>query len=414
MSLLTSIFNVLALLYVLRAVQLAISVARDWDGLRREPLTTGKQRLAEQAAFFLGVPPAVFVHEFAHALAVWAFGGQVLEFGYRVFWGYVVPQGTFTPTQNWIIAVAGTLGSLAFGAAIWQLLRRNSSRTLQYFGLRTFRFQIYFSLLYYPIFTLFLPVGDWRTIYNFDATPVLSGLTAATHALLLLLFWMADRRGSFEMVAFESAAQQSAFELKQAAAEAGNPEARLAVIAVLWGGGAGKKAQRTLDSFLADYPQAGEGYLLRAILPRGGVGSVGREAFDAAGKALEVGLSSFDHQALAHQVRATFHLERGDGAAAGAELEPLLNPPTDYDSDEINPHLRAELHKLRSQAYRRQKQYDAAFAEIETALQLAREMSSERMIQEFAAEKALIEKHAGRPLSTENKENRDRVKLAGL
>lgn len=111
--------------------------------MRQEPLTGEKQRLAEQAAFFLGVPPAVFVHELAHAVAVLAFGGQVAEFGYRVFWGYVVPQG-FTALENWIIALVGTLGSLGFGALLWLVLRRHESRTLQYFGLRAFRFQIYF------------------------------------------------------------------------------------------------------------------------------------------------------------------------------------------------------------------------------------------------------------------------------
>src|SRR5690606_35106961 len=98
------------------------------------------------------------------------------------------------------------------------LLRRNSSRTVQFFGLRAFRFQIYFSLIYYPIFTLFLPIGDWRTIYNFSATPVLSGITAAIHALLLFLFWRADRAGAFEMIAFDSMAEQARYETATAAA----------------------------------------------------------------------------------------------------------------------------------------------------------------------------------------------------
>ncbi len=403
----TSLFNVLALLYVGRAVLLAIRVVREWNALRREPLTGGKQRLAEQAAFFLGVPPAVFVHELAHALAIWAFGGRVVEFGYRVFWGYVVPQGTFTPVQHWIIAVAGTLGSLGFGLAVWLLLRRNASRTLQYFGLRAFRFQIYFSLLYYPIFTLFLPIGDWRTIYNFGATPILSGITAALHALLLLLFWRADRRGAFELVAFETTAAQSAYEANRVAAGMGNPDARLGVISALWAGGARREARRELEAFLVDYPQAAEGHLMRAIQAGDGSGHVGKEAFDAAGRALEAGLRVADQRALAHQLRAYHHLERGDGAAAGAELDAALTPTAGHDPDDIIPIRRAELHKLRSQAHRRQRQYDAAGAEIDAALQWAREMSAEQLIQEYAAEKALIEKHAGRVLSPGDQEDKE-------
>ncbi len=121
----TGLFNVLALLYIGRAVQLAIRIGREWSSLRREPLTRAKQRLAEQAAFFLGVPPAVFIHELAHALAVLAFGGRVIEFGYRVFWGYVVPQGVFTATQNWIVAIAGTVGSLGFENKILMLVYKN-------------------------------------------------------------------------------------------------------------------------------------------------------------------------------------------------------------------------------------------------------------------------------------------------
>ena len=101
-------------------------------------------------------------------------GGQVAEFHYRAFWGYVVPIGSFTAAQSWFIAIAGTLASLAFGLFVWWVFRRASSSTLRYFGLRAFRFQVYFSLIYYPLFTLLGFDGDWRTIYDFSATPLLS------------------------------------------------------------------------------------------------------------------------------------------------------------------------------------------------------------------------------------------------
>lgn len=406
MSVMTGLFNILALLYIGRAVQLAVQVTRNWSVLRQEPLTRAKQRLAEQAAFFLGVPPAVFVHELCHALAIVIFGGQVVEFGYRVFWGYVVPQGVFTPVQNWIIAVAGTLGSLGFGAAIWLVLRRNPSRTLQYFGLRAFRFQIYFSLLYYPIFSFFLPIGDWRTIYDFAATPILSGATAVVHALLLLLFWRADRAGAFEMVAFDSTAGEGRYEVMRAAADRGDPAAKLQVITALLNGGARHEARRSLAAFLAAYPNSAEGHLQLALQAGSGSQHVGKEAFEAAGKALTLGLREPDHVALAHQIRGLYHLERGDGQAAEIEMNAVLDGTTAYDSDAISPLRRADLHSLRSQAYRRQGRYEAAYAEIERALQLAREMAIEPLIQKFADEKLLIEKHAGRSLSEPTQENK--------
>lgn len=399
MSVMTGLFNVLALLYIGRAVQLAVQIARNWNALRQEPLTRAKQRLAEQAAFFLGVPPAVLIHELSHALAIVIFGGQVVEFGYRVFWGYVVPQGSFTPVQNWIIAIAGTLGSLAFGAVLWLILRRNPSRTLQYFGLRAFRFQIYFSLLYYPIFSLFLPIGDWRTIYDFSATPILCAATAVVHALLLLLFWRADRAGAFEMIAFDSIATQTRYESVLATANAGDPVAKLQVISSLWNGGAKHEAHRSLTGFLAAYPNSAEGHLQQALQAGDGRQHVGKEAFEAAGKALALGLREVDHAALAYQIRGFYYLERGDGQAAEMEMDTALAGTATYDSDQISPLRRAELHNLRSQAYRRQGRYEAAYAEMETALQLARQLAIEPLVQKYADEKLLIEKHAGRSLS---------------
>ena len=398
MSFITGLFNLLALLYICRAVQLAIQVFRNWNAVRQEPLTREKQRLAEQAAFFLGVPPAVFVHELAHAGAVLLFGGRVAEFGYRVFWGYVVPDGSFTAIENWIIAVAGTLGSLAFGALLWLGLRRNESRTLQYFGLRAFRFQIYFSLLYYPVFSLFLPIGDWRMIYDFAATPVLSGVTLAIHAVLLLLFWRADRAGAFEMTAFESAADQARFEASRAAAAA-DPAARLQLIASLWKGGARHEARRELDAFLVAFPQSPEGHLQKALLTSEGAQRMNKDAFESAGQALELGLGAADQRAMAHQLRAMYQLERGDGPAAQTELDAALTPTAFHDPDEIIPLRQAELHHLRSQAYRRQGQYEAAYAEMERGLQLAREMSLEPVIRQYVEEKEIIEKHAGRSLA---------------
>jgi tetratricopeptide (TPR) repeat protein len=397
--LITGLFNVLALLYIGRAVLLAIQIVRDWTVIRQEPLTREKQRLSEQAAFFLGVPPAVLVHEAAHALAVVLFGGRVAEFGYRVFWGYVVPVGSFTAIENWIIAIAGTLGSLAFGGLLWLVLRRNESRTVQYFGLRAFRFQIYFSLLYYPIFTLFLPIGDWRTIYDFAATPVLSGATLIVHAALLLLFWRADRAGAFEMVAFDSAAAQKQHQMIQTAAAGGDPTARLRKITELWGGGAQKEARRELDALLTQHPTFAQGYLQRAIIVGGGAHQLNKDAFEAAGKALELGLDGADQRALAHQLRSLYHLERGDGAAARKELDAALTPTAMNDPDEILPIRRAELYQLRAQAYRRQGQYEAAYAEIEQALKLAREMGLESAIHRYAEEKEIIEKHARRTLA---------------
>lgn len=397
MSLLTGLFNVLALLYIGRAVLLVVEIVRNRDEWRQEPLTRAKQQQAEQAAFFVGVPPAVLVHELAHAAAIWLFGGQVVEFGYRVFWGYVVPQGSFTAAQNWLIAVAGTLGSLAFGAGLWLLLRRNRSRTVQYFGLRAFRFQIYFSLLYYPLFSLFLPIGDWRTIYNFAATPLVSGATAVVHAALLLWFWRADRAGTFERPAFDTAAEQARFE---AATAAGDPMAQLRAVQTLRQGGAPHRANRALDAFLVAYPNSAEGHLQRALLGTQGRGGVGRPSVEAARRALALGLREVNDAALAHQLIALHELERGDGRAAQIELDAALTPTSGHDPDWLPDLRRAELHALRGQAYRRQARYEDAYREVGVGVALAAAAGREDVARRLRDEQLLIEKHAGRALSS--------------
>lgn len=411
MSVLTGLFNLLALLYIGRAIQLVIQIARGWTELRQEPLTRAKQHLAEQAAFFVAVPPSVLVHELAHAVAVWLFGGQVVEFGYRVFWGYVVPAGSFSPLQEWVIAIAGTLGSLAFGAVVWMLLRRSSSRTWRFFGLRAFRFQLYFSLLYYPIFSLFLPIGDWRTIYSFGVTPLLSGLTAAVHAALLLWFYRADRAGAFEMPAFDSLVAQERYTALAAAIE---PEARLAAIHALRQGGAGHQANRELDRFLSQYPRSAEGHLQRAILLAQGQGAVTPRAAEAARQALALGLRAADDVALARRIAALAALERGDGPAAAAELDAALTSTPGYDPAQLSVAARAELHYLRSQAYRRQGRFEDAYRESGTAWRLAQGMGLTDLAERSRAEQELVEKHAGRDLSALNEDSEPYVTPTGV
>lgn len=389
MSIMTSLFNVLALLYIGRAVQLSAQIIRDWAEVRQEPLTRGKQRLAEQAAFFIGVPPSVLIHELAHAVAIWLFGGQVVEFGYRVFWGYVVPAGTFTAIQDWIIALAGTLGSLGFGAAIWLSLRHNPSRTLQYFGKRAFRFQIYFSLLYYPIFSLFLPIGDWRVIYDFRATPLLSGVFLVVHLSALLWFWRADRRGWFEMPAFETLADQRAYEATRRASALGDEPAQLRLIDDLRRGGAPHQARAALGDFLQAHPESAAARLQLAALLADGRGSIGKDSFEAARQALRLGLDNPNQAGYAHQLTASYFLERGDGPAAEAELDQAL-----AHADMLHPSLRADCHAQRSQAYRRQERYAEAYGELQTALELARSAGNTAAVARYTADLQVIAQNA--------------------
>ncbi|MCP5100224.1 MAG: hypothetical protein GY943_32125 [Chloroflexi bacterium] len=391
-------FNIFSLLYLFRGFQLLNRIRQQWASLKMEPLTAVKKQIAEQASFFISVPPGVLIHEFGHVLAVWLFGGQVVEFGYRVFWGYVLPAGNFTISEDWFISLAGTLGSLIFGISIWIGLRNHKSSAFRFFGLRSFRFQIYFALLYYPIFTIILPVGDWRTIYNFSATPVLSGITAVSHAALLLLFYLADRSGWFEMPAFES--METAVLFQDLAHHITNSPTdinhQLQYIDSLRQGGASHKAGTALNTFIRQNPNVPAGYLQRAALNRGR--NISKNVANDIEKALQLGLSEPSQVAYAHQTLGQSYLERGDAQTAVNHFSQALATAVaqSKNGDQIPT---AWQYHWRSQAYRRLKQYDAAFKDIQQAIKIAESVRNENLLSHFRQELSIIENHAGRSFS---------------
>lgn len=344
------------------------------------------------------MPPAVFIHELFHALAVWYFGGRVIEFGYRAFWGYVVPAGNFTPEQEWVIAVAGTIGSLLTGLLIWLALHRHRS-TLRYFALRAFRFQMYFSLIYYPVFTLFLPIGDWRTIYDFATTPVLSGITAVLHATALLTFWLLDRRGWFELPAAVSATAADQFEALWAAARQNPQDLKLQLQAIdaLRRGGATQQAHDQLRSLLKQHPHFAAAHLLLAAVESDGRGQVSSSAAKRAQQALQLGLDDSSQIALAHQLIGRFQLERGKGQEAAEQFSQALeHSNSTTQTSQLNL---AQLHHQRSLAYRRLGQYDQAYQDIQQAIHYAQKVGNATAEKRYLDELEVLEMHAGRRLS---------------
>ncbi|KAA3665162.1 MAG: hypothetical protein DWQ04_02020 [Chloroflexi bacterium] len=390
-----SLFNIFSFIYLFRGLQLLNQLRREWASLKVEPLTSHKKHLGDQASFFVAVPIGVFLHEGGHALAVWLFGGQVIEFGYRVFWGYVLPQGVFTASQDWFISLAGTLGNLMFGLVLWFLLRNHISSSYRYFALRAFRFQLHFALIYYPIFTLFLPVGDWTTIYDFGATPIASGVTAVFHAISLILFWQADRTGWFERPAFETTQTQTQLATLQQHITL-NPQdaqAQLQTIDILRRGGAINKAKHLLNQYLKQEPNSPRAYLQRAALSSGR--NVSRNAADDAKKALQLGLSDPMSLIFAHQLLGRYHLEHNDARTAVTHYTQAISAKVDQPPQQL-----AQLYHQRSRAYRRSKQYDLAFQDIQQAIKLVEKINDQSAIAYYRDEIKIIEDHAGRTFTT--------------
>jgi tetratricopeptide (TPR) repeat protein len=391
MSSIFSLFDILAVIYIFRSIQLGLKIWREWAQIRAEPFTRAKKQLADQASYFIAVPIGVLAHEIGHVLAVWAVGGQVAEFHYRAFWGYVVPVGSFTGAQNWFIAIAGTLASLIFGLSVWLFLRRAPSTTLCYFGLRAFRFQVYFSLIYYPLFTLLGFDGDWRTIYGFSTTPILSSATAVIHAGFLFLFWRGDKSGWFEEPSHESIAEQERFEQLALVAAASPHDTQLQIqyIDGLRRGGAEHKAQRQLEKFLAQNGDSATGYLELAALASAGKRQVPKKASEAAEKGLSLGLSDARQAAYAHELIGRYQLESGQVDAAINHFSEALSNQSEDGSAQI------KLHILRSQALRRQQRYEQAYQDILEAISLAQRNGDNSSLVLAQQELETLENHAG-------------------
>ncbi len=401
----TSIFTIISILYAFRSLQIGRLVWQNWSEIRSDSFRPEQKNLAQQASFFLAVPVAVIFHELSHALAVWLFGGQVVDFGYYLYWGFVQPAGEFSGAQLWFIALAGTLGSLLFGLGLWLLLRRNPSPAIRYFGLRAFRFQIYFSLLYYPIFTLIGFYGDWRMIYDFDAIPVISGLTAAVHAVLLVLFWWADRIGWFEMATFQTSEDGKRLAAIEGGSYSGtmSAEEQLRVIEAYRRGGAAKKAKRQLRKYLDHHSNSAKAHLLQAAIQTENGRRYPRSARDSAEEALKLGLDSPADKALAYSIMGQNSLNDG----RDDEAIDLFNQGLAAARNSGNPAMTAHLTYLRGVAQRRKGQLTSAYQDVQRAIGLAQQSGQAQSVAQYQQELETIE-HQSRRLPGSSPINNNR------
>lgn len=384
------IFTLISLGYFVSGLRLARTVWARRRDFTQGPLQPWKKQWAERAAFLLAVPPGVFIHELGHALAVWAFGGTLSDAGYGFYWGYVVPQGAFSAAQDWFIGLAGTLGTLLYGFALWLFLRRSDSGAWRYFGLRSLRFHLYYALLYYPLFTLFTFIGDWRIIYDFQATPLLSALTLVAHLGALGLFWWTDRRGWYEMAAFQSQEEEThlAALKKQVARNPQDERLQLQLVDALRRGGATSEAQDRLRAFLKEHPRSPQAHLIMAVMTGQGQRRISRSARSHAEQALQHGLSEPANVASARSLIAQHYLQVEKPGEALRHLDEALAA-----AGKAQPSLVAHLHYLRALTQRRRGAYDRAQRDITQALQLAREAGSEQALSQYRNEQETIAHH---------------------
>lgn len=178
-------------------------VRRIWSH-RREIFDTNftdqDRALVQQTAFYVLLPVSVALHELGHAVMVWAFGAEVIDFGFYIFAGFVSYQGFITDSQAILIAAAGSAVNLLLaGAALGFVLLRRPPMRAAYNELLV-QFAILSSanaLIFYPALDLLTGMnGDFRQMY-FGGVPWLSAVIGLVHGGVLAGGYFASKNERF-------------------------------------------------------------------------------------------------------------------------------------------------------------------------------------------------------------------------
>jgi hypothetical protein len=193
-------FALISLFYVL----IGLRVVRDLWVRRREAFdlrfTESDRYLVDQASFFLLVPISVALHELGHAVAIWAYGGHVIDFNYYVFAGSVSYNEPFTNAQHIVVAAAGTIVNLILCALALLVVffRRPPFRAA--INELLFQFAVISginALIFYPLLDFVAGMnGDWSQMYD-GGVPSLSLAIFVIHAGILVAAYVAWKNAGF-------------------------------------------------------------------------------------------------------------------------------------------------------------------------------------------------------------------------
>jgi hypothetical protein len=187
-------FALISLFYVILGLRVLYQLARNFRRTFDRTLTHEDRMLVDQSAFFVLLPIAVALHELGHAIAIWLYGGEVLDWGFYGFAGYVAyDPRAFTDAQQIVIAAAGTAVNLLLAALALALvfLKRPPFRAAINQLLIQFTWiSLLNALVVYPLLDIASGLnGDWTQMYG-GGVPGLSLLILVIHiTVLAALFW---------------------------------------------------------------------------------------------------------------------------------------------------------------------------------------------------------------------------------
>jgi hypothetical protein len=190
---------ILGLIVAVAAVATVVDTWRDREALFDARFTADERQRMLRLALFVLLPLSVLAHEGGHALFVKLFGGEVVDFGFYMVYGYVAHIGRYTPLELGLIAFSGSLVNiiLGVGAFLTAWFRPFKERPAINYVLFVFAgLELFNALIFYPVFDAMGGIaGDWSTIYSRD-TPVFSILIGLLHVTLLgaaVLIWRSPR-----------------------------------------------------------------------------------------------------------------------------------------------------------------------------------------------------------------------------
>jgi Peptidase family M50 len=232
-------FGLLSVFYVFMGVRFLVQFLPRRREIFDDNFTPYDRSMVGRAAFFLLLPISVALHELGHAIAIWLFGGKVLEVQYLFFAGSVSYDPTdFTPTQQTVVAFAGTLVNmlLILLAVGMVFLKRPPLRHAWNDLLIQF---VYISginaLILYPLLDLMLNIdGDWSQIYRSGVSWLIAVIVALQVGFVAAGYWAwrtpSMRMRLAELTGYSGLSLRLSSDQSQPAAQAGarDPELRRA------------------------------------------------------------------------------------------------------------------------------------------------------------------------------------------
>jgi hypothetical protein len=188
------LFWVVSAFYLLAALATLRQLIRGWRGLLDARWTAADRELAQRVGMLLLVPPAVWLHEWGHATAMWLYGATDPAIHFYFYWGYVTSSVPFTPLQSFVVALAGPLVTYALGWAMLAVALLLPLRPAIALALATCgMLQLMLVLVLYPALSLLGGWGDFTTIYR-AGVPLGSLVVGIVHAAsLAALAWLMGR-----------------------------------------------------------------------------------------------------------------------------------------------------------------------------------------------------------------------------